>query len=117
MANEQDVAFRIQERILRDMRQELREVQEELKTTKKALMEETARHGNRILETQRLEKELSLQGAEKDAMIATLKKRVNSINNEYNQALGGGGAQASTPSRNIITLEDVYRITGEGNVR
>lgn len=116
MTNEQDVAFRIQARILQDTRQELREVQEELKTTKEALTEETARHGNSVLKAQHLERELLLQGAEKDSMITTLKERVNSINNEYNRAFNGG-AQASTPKRKCTTLEDVYKITGEGNVR
>ena len=68
-----------------------------------------------MLRSKHAEEQLALV-AEKDAKIEMLKQRVDSVNAEYNKAWNKG-AQAPKPTREATTLEDVYRVTGEGNVR
>lgn len=92
-----DVAFRIQARILSEVRQELRVERATVKILKERLAEEetlanTLQHA---LDVER--EEFGRKNVEKDDRITILKNRVDSVNYDYNQAYGGKPASSFGP--------------------
>lgn len=109
-----DVDFRIQERMLREVRQELGVERAKVKILKERVEEEeeTARICQDLLYKEREEFIEKLD--EKNAKIEMLKERVDNVNGEFNRILGGPAKQPKPQDPNkATTLEDVYRLTGE----
>jgi len=109
MTSESDVADRIQKRILSETRQKLAEAERKLKvcegqverlveviSTKQSVMDQKIKEA---------EEQLAMV-AEKDLKIVMLQNRLASLNDEYNGLRRG--------KRGATTLEDVYKMTGQG---
>ena len=103
-----DVGDRIQRRILSEVREKLAETERKLETVE-GQVERLAK----VLTTREEETENILKTAkaalalsdQKDIKIEMLKRRVKNVSDAYNNKYSG--------SRVAITLEDVYKMTGE----
>ena len=115
--SKEELARRIQRRILSETRQKLAETERKLEIVK----EQVERLSNEIITKQSVmdqkiklaEQQIALV-AEKDHMIDMLKHRVKNVSEEYNQRWSYAQIE-QTPqrSRQATTLKDVYKLTGE----
>ena len=129
-----ELALRMQKRMTQESRQEairaredLDAAREEVSKLEESIVEQAKEieflRGDAITKTQLALAEAQRAIDQKDELISALQQRLANINQEFNKSFGRYQGRPQSPPqdsrqpRGHTTLEDVYRMTGEGNVR